>query len=123
MIYFPMGYAQKFREHVLRIKKEEGLGYWEAARRFKIGVASLMRWAKRIAPKERRNRPTKIDMNILERDVEENPDAFQYERAARLGVSRRTVGRGLKRLGVTYKKNPFTTRRQTLLPEKFSKRK
>lgn len=118
-----MGYPERFREHVLGIKKEEGLSYGEAARRFEVGIASLMRWAKRITAKKKRNKPTKIDMEALAKEVEENPDAYQYERAARLGVSQRTVGRGLLRLGVTYKKNPFNIRRQTLLPEKLSKRR
>jgi transposase len=119
-----MGYAQKFRVHVLSIKREEGLGYWEAARRFEIGVASLMRWAKRISPKKRRNKPTKIDVKRLKQDVEENPGAFQYERAARLGVSQRTVGRGLNRLGVTYKKKSFYhPKADTLAREIFQKNK
>ena len=44
-------------------------------------------------------------MDALARDVEAYPDAYQYERAARLGVSVRCVGYALKRLGVTYKKS------------------
>jgi len=118
-----MGYPKKFREHVFGVKKQEKLTYEETAKRFRVGIASLMRWAKRLAPKDRRNKPTKIDMAQLAKDVEKNPDAYQYERAARLGVSQRTVGRGLLRLGVTYKKNPSSTRRQTLLPGKLSKKR
>ena len=38
------------------------------------------------------------------KDVIDNPDAYQYERAKRLEVSQAAVHFGLKRLGVTYKK-------------------
>ena len=44
-------------------------------------------------------------MKALEEDVKTHPDAYQYERSARLGVSERAIGYALKRLGVSYKKN------------------
>ncbi len=60
----------------------------------------------RVEPKKTRNKPaTKIDMKALEEDVKTYPDAYQYERAARLGVSQRAIGNALKRLGISYKKN------------------
>ena len=43
-------------------------------------------------------------MAALERDLRQHPDAFQYEHAARFGVSQRGIGQALGRLGVTYKK-------------------
>ena len=49
-------------------------------------------------------------MDALARDVEACPDAYQYERAVRLGVSVRCVGYALKRLGVTYKKSLTSSR-------------
>ena len=48
-------------------------------------------------------------MLALAADVEKYPDAYQYERAERLGVTQRCVGYALKRLGVTYKKNSETS--------------
>jgi len=45
-------------------------------------------------------------MAALSEDVHQYPDSYQYERAERLKVSIRCVGYALKRLGVTYKKNP-----------------
>ena len=51
-------------------------------------------------------------MGTLARDVEAYPDAYQYERAARLGVSVRCVGYALKHLGMTYKK-PYVIPRRT----------
>ena len=47
---------------------------------------------KNVEPKRRRTKPA-------------TPDAYQYERAVRLGVSQRAIGNALKRLGISYKKN------------------
>ncbi|SFM19287.1 transposase [Nitrosomonas communis] len=65
-----------------------------------------MRWIKTPGPKTTRNKPaTKIDMEILAQDVKNYPDAYQYERAKRLGVSTQDINHALKRLGVAYKKS------------------
>ena len=102
-----MTHALSFRKHVLKIKDQEGLTLKEASERFKIGMASIARWMKRLEPQEKRNKPaTKIDMEALKRDVEEHPDAYQYERAERFGVTRYGIWHALKRLGVSYKKKP-----------------
>jgi transposase len=105
-----MTYSPDFREKVLTIKQQEGLTQAEAAVRFRVGVASITRWGKRLESKRTRTKPaTKIDMKVLEEDVKTHPDAYQYERAARLGVSQRAIGNALKRLGVSYKKNIVTS--------------
>jgi hypothetical protein len=58
------------------------------AKRFGVGVASVLRWSKNIEAKTTRHKiATKIDMEALKMDVETYPDAYQYERAGRLGVS------------------------------------
>lgn len=102
-----MSYPEEFRTHVLRVQKAEGLTNEAAALRFGIGVASLVRWKKKPAPQKTRRRPwLKIDMIALARDLRDWPDAYQHERAARLGVSARGIGDALKRLGVTHKKKP-----------------
>jgi transposase len=101
-----MTYSIDFRRQVFKVKKEEGLSYEETAKRFKIGKATLIRWRNRLEPKQRRNKPaTKINMEALKKDIEEYPDAYQYERANRLGVSQKGIFEALKRLRVTYKKN------------------
>ena len=100
-----MTYSLDFRTRVLAIKKEEGLTYEQAAERFKVGRASLLRWNKEIQPKTKRNKPpVKIDNDKLREDVAMYPDAYQYERAARFNVSQRGIGAALKRLGFTRKK-------------------
>ena len=44
-------------------------------------------------------------MALLKKDVEENPDSYQYERANKFSVSQRCIGYVSRRLGVAYKKN------------------
>ena len=63
-----------------------------------------------MAPCMIRDKPTtKLDMIQLAKDVELAPDAYQWERAKRLGVAERTIGYGLQRLRVSYKKNAETS--------------
>ena len=101
-----MTYSLDFRQKVLSIKKQEKLTGVETAVRFGIGVASITRWDKQIEPQRTRTKPaTKLDMDALKQDVDNYPDAYQYERAARLGVSQRAIGNALKRLKISYKKN------------------
>ena len=42
-------------------------------------------------------------MENLKIDVGLYPDAYQYERAERFGVSQRGIALALKRLGISYK--------------------
>ena len=93
------------RKNIIDIKTNEKLSVREAARRFGISPNTVHKWCKKIEPKGwRKQRVGKIDMEKLEEDVINNPDAYQYERAKRLKVSQAAVHFGLKRLGVTYKK-------------------
>lgn len=99
-------YSLDFRRRVLAIKESEKLSFAEASKRFKVGIASLVRWSKKIEPTLKRNKPaTKIDMEALKRDVAQYPDAYQHERAQRLGASQKGIFAALKRLGISHKKN------------------
>ncbi|GFN45796.1 IS630 transposase-related protein [Candidatus Regiella insecticola] len=101
-----MTYPLKFRQHVLAIKEKEKLTYAKTASRFGVGMASLMRWNRRITPCTTHNKPaTKIDMEALAQDVATYPDDYQYERAQRFGVSAQGIRHALKRLRVSRKKN------------------
>jgi len=102
-----MTYSVDFRRHVLSIRKREGLTFAQALHRFGVGIASLARWSKRVEPKAtRENRPRKIDLDKLAKDVDKYPDACQYERAERFGVTPKAIWKALRKLGVTYKKSP-----------------
>ena len=101
-----MSYSVDFRRKVLEIKEREGLSFEEAAVRFGVGQASVFRWSKRLHPCRKRDKPAvKIDMAALARDVEEQPGAYQHERAERLGCGQRGIGDALKRLRISRKKN------------------
>ena len=105
-----MSYDEKFRRHVLKIKEQESLSLVKVAKRFGIGKQTVYNWTKRLEEKKKRFRlPEKLCLKALEQDVKDNPDSYQYERAKRLGVSTNCIWRGLKRLGITYKKKPASS--------------
>ena len=67
---------------------------------------TIFKWTKRLHPKvTRKKKSIKINMKKLKKDVEQNPESYQYERARKFKVSQRGIGYALKRLGVSYKKN------------------
>jgi transposase len=114
IIFNSMTYSLDFRKKVLAIKEQEGLTGKEVSVRFGIGEANITRWTKCLEPQRTRNKPaTKLDMAALEQDVKDNPDAYQYERAARLGVCQRAVGYALERLNISRKKKRCRTRKRT----------
>ena len=104
-------YSLQLREKVLEIKKKEKLSKRETSERFHIGTTTIARWLVRIEPCLTRNKPAvKIDMEKLKQDVENEPDAFQRERAERLGVSANTVLYALRRLKISNKKNSVSSK-------------
>lgn len=101
-----MTYSLDFRRHVLCIRERECLTIQETSDRFSVGVASIVRWLKHPEPKAfREGRPRKINLDLLTRDLRDNPDAYQYERAARFGVTQKAIWQALKQLDVTRKKS------------------
>lgn len=101
-----MAYSLDFRKQVFKVQKKENLSDQEVSIRFGISPRSLQRWKKRLEPITRRNKPaTKINMDAFKKDVEENPDSYQYERAQKFGVSESVIYYALKRLKISNKKN------------------
>lgn len=101
-----MTYSLDFRLQVLSVKQKKDLSFSETAERFGVGVASIVRWVKNPEPRTHRHKPpAKLNMDALKEDIELYPDAYQYERGERLGVSSMGIWHALKRLNVTYKKN------------------
>ena len=105
-----MTYSLDMRKQVLKVRREESLSMAKVAKRFRIGIASVMRWSNNVDCIKKRNRTSKIDREALKRDVEQYPDAYQFERGARLGVSEYCVWYALKQLNITYKKNPAASK-------------
>ena len=74
--------------------------------RIAISIRTLFRWSNKIEPCTTRNRPAiKIESKALFEDIKKYPDAYQYERAERLGATSSGICRALKRLNITRKKN------------------
>ena len=108
-----MTYSADFRQHILSTKKDENLSFQATATRFKVAKSTLVLWENGQIPKNTRNKkPTKIPDEKLLQDVQDYPDAFQYERAERLGVSQRGISDALRRLKITRKKRRIGTRRR-----------
>ena len=116
-------YSICFRKKVLSIREKEKLSIKQTASRFAIAIRTIVNWLQRLEPTTKRNKPaTKVDMEALKEDVEYYPDAYLYERASRLNVSRSGIHRALKRLNITYKKNSKSSKSRSrkafyVLPE------
>lgn len=100
-----MAYPVNFRRHVMEIQRKESLTFRETATRFGIGIASLIRWHKKLELSVRVTKAYKIDMEALRQDVIDRPDDFLVERASRFNATANGIHQALKRLGMTYKKN------------------
>src|SRR5690554_3170380 len=91
-----MTYPLSFRRKVLSVREQEG-HHSAGGCAFWGGHCQCGALDKKPIPKETRNKPaTKIDMAALARDVREYPDAYQAERARRLGVSEKGIGHALR---------------------------
>ena len=105
-----MTYPLQFRQKVFSTKEKFHLTFEQTSQRFDVPIRTLFRWQRNMTPCMTRDKPaTRLDMAQLARDVEQVPDAYQWERAQRLGVAERTIGYGLQRLEISYKKNAQTS--------------
>jgi transposase len=105
-----MAYSLDFRKRVMKVKESRRLTFEQTAEQFGVGMRTLFRWQNRIEPKMTRNKPaTKIDMEKLAEDVRKYPDAYLSERANRLKASVTGVFYAIRRLNITYKKNPVSS--------------
>ena len=116
-----MTHSVEFRRRVLQVRGRDGLSFAQVSDRFSVGIASVKRWSKRLEPKPyERRKIRKIDPEHLTQDVRDYPDAYQYERAARFGVTPKAIWQALKKLNITYKKSTATSesrrKRQAILP-------
>lgn len=87
----------------------------EAARRFKVGEASVYRWLKPGGLTHKRPGPKtahKLDWEALRRHVAPHDDLTQAEAARHFGVSRQCIGNALQKMGWTRKKNDRLPRAQ-----------
>lgn len=102
-----MSYSEDLRERVVGFVREGG-SKTEAAERFSVSRAVIYIWLKsenqsplKTGPKG----PHKVDLEKLKQLVSESPDAYLDEMAVALNVSAFAIAYGLKRLGISRKKN------------------
>ena len=104
-----MTYETSFRKHVFKIKEKEKLTYEQTSKRFGINIRTLFRWKHKPIDTKRRNKPaTKINMEGLKKDIDNRPDDYNYERAARFKVSTHAIWAAMRRLKISHKKNSKT---------------
>jgi len=104
----------------------------EAARRFKVGEASVYRWLKLSGLTHEHPGPKtahKLDWEALRRHVTTHDDLTQAEAARHFGVSRQCIGNALHKMGWTRKKttgykerSPLHRRRFLRLRERYRRR-
>jgi transposase len=105
------------------LKQRKFLSIQKLAEKYSISTRTIQNWLQGKLPKGKRNKPnSKLNKDLLLDDIKQYPDAYQYERAERLGVSEACVWSNLKKLGITYKKNSKTSksrrRKAIIVPEK-----
>ena len=109
IFHFTM-YSLDFRKRVFAIKKRDKLTFSQTSKRFDVGIRTLFAWQKRIDPCSTRNKPaTKINMEELRKDIKRHPDSFQWERSKRFNVTQWGIGKALRRLNISYKKNSVSS--------------
>lgn len=117
-----MAYSLDFRRQVLAVRERDRLSITQVAERFAVGKASVMRWLKQIERKPSGFRRRKLDLEALEQDLRDYPDAYQHERAVRLGVTQNAICYTLKvKLRVSYKKNAGAPTRGRRRAMRFSR--
>ena len=103
-----MTYSTDLRKRVLDFI-ETGGKKAEAARRFSLNRSTIYRWlaaedplsSEKPGPKNMRV----LDETALKKHVADFPDLTQNERASHFGVSESSIAYGLRKLGITRKKN------------------
>ncbi len=116
------GYSVDLRERVIAVLKRGGVTDEQAAKLFQIGEATVHRWNRLIRetgaldPRPRGGGyPPRIPPQkeqLVREIIGEQPDltdqeaAWEYHRRTGTSVSRATMGRTLRKLGLTRKKSP-----------------
>ena len=96
-------YSLTFRRHLLKIGEKEGLSIRGMASRFAIASRTIVNWKRKLEPVlKRKRKPFKLNEEAFLKDVKDYPDAYGYERGARLKVSTSCIRYHLKRLKISY---------------------
>ena len=107
-----MAYSEDFRRRALDYM-DEGHTNKDLYEAFKIYPTNIENWRKllketgSVKPLYRKTRSRKIDMNKLQKAVEEKPDAYLSELAEPFDCTEQAVFYALKKLKTTYKKTIY----------------
>ena len=103
-----MAYSTDLRKRVLDFIHTGGKKS-EAARRFSLNRSTIYRWLAAENPLSTQKPGPKhmrvLDEAALKKHVADLPDLTQNERAVHFGVSESSIRYGLRKLGITRKKN------------------
>ncbi len=106
-----MAYSADMKRLAMKMIYVDKHTYEQVCERLTIGFTTLKRWIKLnkdnslYIKKHRVSVSRRINDEALRTYVSENPDAYLYEIAEYLGVSKNGVHQALKRLKISYKKN------------------
>lgn len=103
-----MTYPIILRKKVLK-SIDQGMSIRTAAKLYGLSPTTIANWKKDITIKPTNRSPRKISDAALKQDIADYPDAYYYERAARLGCSKSGIEVAMKRLGYTRKKKSKTS--------------
>jgi transposase len=111
-----MAYSIEYRKAAIEFK-EEGHTFAELKKVFKITSKTYYEWVELLETtgslqfRNANERQRKIDVEKLKQAVEEQPDAYLRELAAKLDVSASAVHKCLKKHKITYKKRRSPTQK------------
>jgi len=106
-----MTYSADFQAQVVKSVKEQDMSIRQACTFYNISRTALQRWLKNPSIKKIWDKlPSKIPNEVLLKDVAQHLDDHMYEQAQRLGCSKSDIEIALKRLGISQKKDPRTSK-------------
>ena len=104
-----MAYSQDLRKQILK-SVASGMTIRQASAFYGISTHTINQWKRNGTERKKRQfKPLKVNHEALLKDVENYPDAFQYERAKRLGVTASAICYALKQLKISVKKRRANT--------------
>jgi putative transposase len=108
-----MTYSLDLRKRVIEWV-ELGRGVTKASKIYKVSRATIYRWLEReeLEPTKVERRKRKIDWDELKKDVEENPDQKQSDRAKKFGVRPSAISYAFQQMKITRKKKSYATEKE-----------
>ena len=124
----PKPYSTDLRQRALQYLEETN-DKMKTSQLFQVGIATIYRWVARrkqngsIEPLKKKSFYKKIDDQKLIAYVEQNPDHFLSEIGQHFGLTLQAVFYALRRLKITRKKRPRSTRKEARNLEQISSKR